>query len=350
MQTAFALAVALATVAHASVPDAAPACSLQQANFGTRDLYVSGSSKTGCRSLGEDQIKGLVLNDKSVQRVEFFDAWGCYGKPVVTASTTTDVKTDKNLLSCRVVTKDTVAPKDYTPAPAVATTNATAGTPTVANNKTSSHAAILYEAANYNGIKHWIDGEIGECRGLSGVDVESVKMIQFGTDNEIVDDVTLAFFDDYGCTGNIIGAVTGTQPRLCESMTNNVKNDGAIPCDGHAKPVTAYSSSVASSTATIASPTNVVYTNATAGTAGVAQKLYRRSVKNDTAAPVVYSKDIARPADGSCGVKAKSVRFVKTGSNPKGYGQPFATTESAASGSAMGLFGASALAVMALFN
>jgi hypothetical protein len=79
------------------------------------------------------------------------------------------------------------------------------------------HAAVLFEATQFGGIKHWIDGQVGECRGLSGVPVGSIQMVaSAGADpfmNPVEDNVQVAFFDDYGCMGKLLGVVAGSNPN-----------------------------------------------------------------------------------------------------------------------------------------
>ncbi len=120
----------------------------------------------------------------------------------------------------------------YAPSPAPASDSYGYVAPSpapVPQNQTATpiFAAVLFEQTQFNGIKHWIEGTLGsgewtgECRGLSGVPVESVKFVTApGADPVLnatqsnMEEVTLTFFDTEGCSGNIILTSTGNQADL----------------------------------------------------------------------------------------------------------------------------------------
>ncbi|KAI3644934.1 hypothetical protein MP228_011098 [Amoeboaphelidium protococcarum] len=84
------------------------------------------------------------------------------------------------------------------------------------------YGAILFEQEEYAGIKHWVDGKSGECRGLNGTDIHSVSILTGpGGDAiysraklEYANGVTLTFYDEFNCGGKSLLQTTGHQPYV----------------------------------------------------------------------------------------------------------------------------------------
>lgn len=87
---------------------------------------------------------------------------------------------------------------------------------------TTDYAAVLFEQDHFAGIKHWVDGKDGDCRGLSGADVQSIRIISeaggdpvFGAaTNAFARGVSLTFFPEFNCQGNPLGRTAGNQLDL----------------------------------------------------------------------------------------------------------------------------------------
>ena len=89
----------------------------------------------------------------------------------------------------------------------------------LACSSSSFYSAVLFEDTAYAGVQHWIDGSAGECRGLSGANVGSSQFVtQAGGSTPICDaaanEITLLYYDGYGCSGNVVASITGNQPSL----------------------------------------------------------------------------------------------------------------------------------------
>lgn len=193
----------------------------------TFDLNTLGSI-TNCRSVGASEGLKLSASIGSDIAVECFAQWGCGGKASVEFKGDYTVKAGEFIGSCRL--KDGKKKDGKGKGHEGGHEGHDHGKSTDSGNSTerSVHAAVLFEEKNYGGIKRWIDGSIGECRGLSGAPINSIKMVAFpGGDpfvNGIDDDVTLAFFDGYGCTGNLVGSVTGEHPSVHNAVDNCKKS------------------------------------------------------------------------------------------------------------------------------
>lgn len=227
-------------------------------------LLVDGESsytKSYCRSLGDIEVSDIEKND-AIEEIKCFKEFGCAGKVINDLEGTVPK-------SCKLVPKSVQ--------------NKGSGNFTVpAQNMTAiSKAAILYSETKYQGNKHWVDGALGECRGLSGAPVESVKMIPFPGASEslgVQDEVTLAFYDDYGCSGNLIGAVTGEHPDINTSIEKTIETKTSLEMEDEVGSL--------NGNGTIVYPGNSTYTS-------------------------------------SGKILAKSVRFVKTGIENKYYSMKY---------------------------
>jgi hypothetical protein len=99
-----------------------------------------------------------------------------------------------------------------------------------------SYYAVLFDGDMYSDIKHWVDGKSGECRGLNGTDIRSIRHVGVvGGDptrqrvsNEFANGVTLRFYDQWECKGNQVASPAGNVPSTLIKKALSVK----IECNG----------------------------------------------------------------------------------------------------------------------
>lgn len=80
--------------------------------------------------------------------------------------------------------------------------------------------AVLFEQSVFDGVAHWLDASSGECRGLNGTNIGSVRVVsELGghpvykrTSNAYADGVTLTYYSDFECAGTTMGTTVGHQP------------------------------------------------------------------------------------------------------------------------------------------
>lgn len=125
----------------------------------------TSTSTGGCRSVSEDQYSHLEFDSSSGHKVELYSSWGCYGTPVHTCKESQAIPSQHvgNVYSIKLVPGNNTD-SGYG-------TNPSYGSPSGSNgtsygNTTQSYAAVLYEPKQADGtaIKHWIDGQIGDCK------------------------------------------------------------------------------------------------------------------------------------------------------------------------------------------
>lgn len=154
----------------------------------------------------EDFAKGVTLT--------FFSDFGCGGSQIQAVDGTTS----------SVVAANTpcIKPKSVK----ITCNGKGSGVPTI-QPPSARMSATLFEERSFTGIKHWVDGVDGECRGLNGTDLASVQYVTSpGADpiSNKLDDATasaslLVFFDGFGCIGNAIGFVHGSSADTCNTAT-----------------------------------------------------------------------------------------------------------------------------------
>jgi len=98
-----------------------------------------------------------------------------------------------------------------------------------------TYSAILFEGRGYSGIKHWIDGKSGECRGLSGAGIGSIAHVTSVGGSQIVPNaiaqgVTLRFYNNVNCQGGSF-ALAGNVQSTAIGRAMSVR----IECNGRVK-------------------------------------------------------------------------------------------------------------------
>ncbi|KAI3648975.1 hypothetical protein MP228_006829 [Amoeboaphelidium protococcarum] len=375
--------------------------------------YSSANTYTGCFSMGEKKYEKAEF-DHNQYKMEFYYDFGCAGEKHVVEKP--GAIGDKYLhRSCRVVPLNAtsvpcpIAPAPAQPAPAPHVPAPTHPAPAVnvstpapyvpqppAGNYTPAPvqhpvapapptsdcwfekpsapavpaskqwSAVLFEEADYKGIKHWVDGTFDECRGLSGVHVSSVKNVAFPGADPIAnpstqtDAFTLAFYSDYGCKGEMVGAVTGDQPELCTMMDKCSEDSGYSHGDKggdygnkDVKNGSYGGSNVThpiNSTATSKAPVLPTKAPVSNGSYLVKRGLKDMSNSTNTTTNGTSGSNSTNVGDGSTKAPGKcmkplSVKFVRTGVASKSYGGQLElkATDGGATGAnkyAMGALGA----------
>lgn len=218
--------IALALVLASSI-NASFDCKFYQNGQSTPARQISYDltpKSTGCRGMGKS-VYDKVEFDSSKYKMEFFEDWGCAGKIDYTCSDPEKVLPPKPYHSCRVVPIDGPQHPISQPAGGAYEPVNPSGNFTVTNG-TDTYAAVLYGEPGFEGMKRWIDGTIDtdDCRGLSEDPIGSTKLVKYpgadpDTDPAVLEDgVSLAFYSDYGCKGELLGVVTGTDDDICDSF------------------------------------------------------------------------------------------------------------------------------------
>jgi len=246
----FVIASLIASLAYASTTEKdTNTLTVKGKDYSQQVTFNNPGSTTKCRSVGDLHVTSIEAHLGKGLKIKCYAQWGCAGEPILEITDKKQWKENKLLISCRLC--DEKESKKSTLELAKCNGNgggsggggsggsggSGGGNGTTPTNSTKVYAATLFSQANYSGMKRWIDGKLGECRGLSSDPIGSIKFVAFpGADpftSEVSDDVTLAFYDNYGCSGRLVGAVTGAHPNVINLIQNTINSGNTMdmPCD-----------------------------------------------------------------------------------------------------------------------